>query len=591
MLGLLGTFLGMVDTLNGAVTALQGTTELQAIRAGLAAPIQGLGLAFGTSVAGVASSAMLGLMSTLSRRERIIATQNLDTQIASAFRVFSLAHTKQQTYSALQVQATALPDVADKLNTLADKLVTMSENIEQTLTAQQKTFHDSVSANYSELAHSIDKSLKETLAESGKLAGENIKPIIQTMMEEIKTETGNTHQTLTNTVQEQLSELSSSWHQQQLEHDKAKLQQWSEAFEQINQTSNQQLSNTGKQLMSELQQVTALQNDSVKSIVSEFAKSTDGLNEQWQQANQQTREQQQAVTSSLTNSTEQISEQLTHNTQQSMAAINTLVSRTEELVKTRLETEQNWLGNYEQRANQINDTLQTSLSQLRDEEQQRGQAALERLGQLEGKLTEHLTTLGKGLEEPMTKLIETASETPKAAAEVIEQLRGEIAKNVARENSLLEERGGIMTELDKLSASLAQTATDQRDSINSLINASEQMLQAASNKFDQKIDQEMGKINQANNQFSGNSIEMASLGEAFAQAVHKFDESNTGLIQNLHRIETSLEQANNRNDEQLAYYVAQARDIIDHSIVSQKTMFDELRQLGESPRITEAESA
>ena len=39
LLGLLGTFVGMVDTLQGAVTALQGTTELEAIRAGLAAPI------------------------------------------------------------------------------------------------------------------------------------------------------------------------------------------------------------------------------------------------------------------------------------------------------------------------------------------------------------------------------------------------------------------------------------------------------------------------------------------------------------------------------------------------------------------------
>ena len=40
MLGLLGTFVGMVETLQGAVIALEGTTELQAIRAGLAAPIK-----------------------------------------------------------------------------------------------------------------------------------------------------------------------------------------------------------------------------------------------------------------------------------------------------------------------------------------------------------------------------------------------------------------------------------------------------------------------------------------------------------------------------------------------------------------------
>ncbi|MEH6636804.1 MAG: hypothetical protein V7700_14860, partial [Halioglobus sp.] len=80
MLGLLGTFVGMVDTLKGAVFALEGTTELQAIRAGLAAPINGLSLAFGTSVAGVAASAMLGLIATLSRRDRILATRQLDSK-------------------------------------------------------------------------------------------------------------------------------------------------------------------------------------------------------------------------------------------------------------------------------------------------------------------------------------------------------------------------------------------------------------------------------------------------------------------------------------------------------------------------------
>ena len=57
MLGMLGTFLGMVVTFKGAVFALEGSTDLQAIRSALAAPIKGLGLSFGTSVAGVAAAA------------------------------------------------------------------------------------------------------------------------------------------------------------------------------------------------------------------------------------------------------------------------------------------------------------------------------------------------------------------------------------------------------------------------------------------------------------------------------------------------------------------------------------------------------
>ena len=95
MLGLLGTFVGMVDTLKGAVIVIEGTTELQAIRDGLVAPIKGLGLAFGTSVAGVATSAMLGLMSALCRRHRMLETRRLDTKLPTVFQDFSLIHHHQ----------------------------------------------------------------------------------------------------------------------------------------------------------------------------------------------------------------------------------------------------------------------------------------------------------------------------------------------------------------------------------------------------------------------------------------------------------------------------------------------------------------
>ncbi len=54
LLGMLGTFLGMVLTLRGTGIALENATDLQAVRGSLVAPVKGLGLAFGTSVAGVA---------------------------------------------------------------------------------------------------------------------------------------------------------------------------------------------------------------------------------------------------------------------------------------------------------------------------------------------------------------------------------------------------------------------------------------------------------------------------------------------------------------------------------------------------------
>ncbi|UUZ55737.1 hypothetical protein LP419_09470 [Massilia sp. H-1] len=89
MLGMLGTFLGMVVTLKGAVFTLEKTADLEAMRSALAVPVKGLGLAFGTSVAGVAASAVLGLMSALCRHERTQAGQLLDAKSATVLSGFS----------------------------------------------------------------------------------------------------------------------------------------------------------------------------------------------------------------------------------------------------------------------------------------------------------------------------------------------------------------------------------------------------------------------------------------------------------------------------------------------------------------------
>jgi hypothetical protein len=155
MLGMLGTFLGMVVTFKGAVFALEGSTDLQAIRSALAAPIKGLGLSFGTSVAGVAASAMLGLMSALSRRERVDVGRLLDSRIATVFRPFSLAHQRQETYRALQVQATTLPEVVNGLHALMEGMERRNQQLNEQLLGSQAQFHREVTTVYTGLADSV----------------------------------------------------------------------------------------------------------------------------------------------------------------------------------------------------------------------------------------------------------------------------------------------------------------------------------------------------------------------------------------------------------------------------------------------------
>jgi hypothetical protein len=251
---------------------------------------------------------------------------------------------------------------------------------------------------------------------------------------------------------------------------------------------------------------------------------------------------------------------------------------------------------------QLTAVLKDELETLRNDEEQRGEAAVNRLAQLEATVAAQLASLGKELEEPMARLIATASETPRAAAEVIDHLRREISNNIERDNGLLEERQRIMAELDTLAASLLQATNGQREAVESLVNTSAGIFKELGSQFDGHIDTEVSKLSaiaenlagsaaEIADNFAGSAIEMSSLGEAFTLAVNLFNESNSALVDNLSRIEQSLDKSAARSDEQLAYYVAQAREIIDHSMLSQKEIFDELRQLGQTaatPALDEA---
>ena len=51
------------------------------------------------------------------------------------------------------------------------------------------------------------------------------------------------------------------------------------------------------------------------------------------------------------------------------------------------------------------------------------------------------------------------------------------------------------------------------------------------------------------------------------------------MMEHLARVEESMDKYSTRNDEQMAYYVAQAREIIDHSMLSQKEIMDDMRRI------------
>jgi hypothetical protein len=597
MLGMLGTFLGMVVTFKGAVFALEGSIDLHAIRSALAAPIKGLGLAFGTSVAGVAASAMLGLLSAISRRERVDVARQLDSRIATVFRPFSLAHQRQETFKALQLQAHALPEVVDKLQAMMEGMERRSQQLNEQVLGSQAQFHREVSLVYTGLADTVGRSLKDSLTASAELAGASIQPVVEAAMTEIAQESKRLHERVSDAAQTQLKGLSAEFSATA----RTVSETWTTALQNHTRTSESQVNGLDRALaaftdtfeqrsagllVTVSQAASRSQSDQASADrqrldawTQALASMAATLQGEWQSVGEQTLAQQQAVCQTLEKTASEINERASSHASQTLGDMTRLLGQSEELIRSRTDSESQWMQQHGERMDQLASSLRAELGGLRDEEATRGNAAVERLGELQAALASHLATLGVALEAPMTRLMHTASEVPQAAAEVISQLRQEMSRLTERDNVALKERTGLVEQITALLQTTNQASGEQRAAIESLVGSAAAVLEKAGSQFSEILGIQACKTEDIAAHVTGSAVELSSLGESFSHGVQLFNATNEKLIESLQRIEGTMNQSMARSDEQLAYYVAQAREVIDLSITSQQGIVEDLRQL------------
>lgn len=616
LLGMLGTFLGMVVTLNGAVIALESTTDLQTIRASLAAPVKGLGVAFGTSVAGVAASAMLGLISALCRRERLLTAQLLDTRIATVLRGFSLTHQRQETFKALQFQAQALPEVVDKLQAMMAQMERQSAQLNERLLAGQESFHRDARGMYSDLAVAVDRSLKESLTESARLAGATIQPVVEATMTGIARETGALQEKLTATVTTQLDGLAArfgttvdtvaaTWSAALAKHEQVSdklngglqdaLADFTDSFGQRSAALLASVDGAHAALREDLAATTTAMAEETSMLHERLAATVetqlDGLSGRFGSAVTSVAD---TWTAALVRH-ERTSESLAVATQKSHEAFaDTFAQRAAALLaalqEAHVAARAELAAQDQERLATLTRALESMAASLHQEWQQAGTQTLAQqeqicrtLGETARELTVSAQAQASHTIDEVTRLMLSAAEAPRAAAEVIGQLRQELSASMARDNTLLEERSRIMETLGGLLDAINHASTEQRGAIDALVASSATLLDRVGSQFADRIEAESAKLGEVAAQVSGGAVEVASLGEAFGLAVELFSASNDKLMAALQRIEGALGKSMARSDEQLAYYVAQAREIIDLSIMSQKQIVDDLQQLSGKP--------
>ncbi|WP_175724595.1 DUF802 domain-containing protein [Burkholderia ambifaria] len=812
LLGMLGTLLGMVVTLKGTGAALESATDLDAIRASLIAPVKGLGFAFGTSIAGVATSAMLGLLSALVRRERVDAGQQLDAKIATTLRVHSSAHQRDESFRLLQRQADVMPALVDRLQTMMTTLEARSVALHDRQIESQQAFFDRTERAYAGLASNVGDALKESAAESARVAGAALQPVVAATMTGLAQEMAALRDTVTGAVQRQLdgltdgfekttenvtavwnraldeqrrtgdavatqlqttlgqftdtfaqrstdlldgvatrlesteSRLSDAWRdalarqeqvgetlagqqaqalgdaaatferhsgavlaamreshtglQTQLAaRDEERLSAWNASLAEMatklgdewqragahsagrqqeicdalaqttrdltaqaatfEQRSNDLLS-TIRESHSGLQtQLAARDEERLATWNASLTEMATKLGDEWQRAGVHSAGRQQEICDALAQTTRDLTAQAATFEQRSNDLLSTireshtglqmqLAARDEERLATwnasltematKLGDEWQRAGvhsagrqqeicdalaqttrdltaqavTFEQRSNDLlstireshtglqtqlaardeerlsawNDSLAAMAAALRDEWARTSEQAATRqqdicdtLTRTANDITAQAQVHASDTINEISRLVQAASEAPKAAADVVAELRQRLSDSMVRDTAMLEERSRLLATLETLLGAVNHASTEQRTAIDALVSTSADLLDRVGARFNDTVDAETRKLDAVAAQVTAGAVEVASLGDAFGAAVQIFGESNDKLLNHLQRIEAALEKSLARSDEQLEYYVAQAREVIDLSMMSQKQIVEDLQQI------------
>ena len=696
LLGMLGTFAGMVVTLRGTGQALQSATDLAAVRASLAAPVMGLGVAFGTSLAGVATSAMLGLLSALARRERLLAGQQLDARAATVLRAYSPAYQREESFALMRQQAEALPLLAERLQTLATQLEAQNGTLQERLLAGQERFHQQAESAYTGLAASVGRSLQDSLEGSARAASAALQPAVEATLAGLARETSalqtsvsagvqhhldslaqrfdahnadvarhwqqaldgqrQTHEALTTRLHDTLAGFGSGFQQSSAqlvdqlaaqlagatgtlaERSQALLAQQTQAHHAQAAHLQRQLSDTTTRLAGHTAQLLqgarqaladsqtqaaardAQQLQAWRDALAEHQRSTQALGAETRdalsgtaerfaqqvgtlqdgvaqahaalQAHAAERDAQQlaAWTTSLMQHT-QASQDLASRTQDALAAAAAQFAEQARLVNENADQRYTHLREQLSEQEQIRlATWQQSLTgmaaQLHQQWQQSGadgarqqQAVLAALADTAQTMASQSATQAASTLGEINRLLDAAAAAPRAAAEVIGELRDKLTDSMARDNAMLDERARVMQTLGTLLDAVNHASTEQRQAIDQLVGGSAEVLERTAQRFAERLEADSGRLAEAAAQIGAGATEIASLGDAFGQAVQAFGESNAQLTQHLQQLDATLAQSIARSDEQLAYYVAQAREVIDLSLSSQQQIVGDLQRL------------
>ncbi|KAF1694857.1 hypothetical protein CSC62_11435 [Pseudoxanthomonas jiangsuensis] len=572
LLGMLGTLLGMMATLRGTGLALESATDLEAMRGSLSAPVRGLGFAFGTSIAGVAASAMLGLLSALCRRERLAAVHRLDAEIATTLRPYSQAHQREQAFGLLRRQAELMPDLVERMQAMVAAVERQAAASHEQLAVRQQDFHERQEAAQARLAGTLEHALKAGVAESAQAVAAVLQPMAQATLDGLAREAAATHQAVAQATRQQLDGLASGFERAGA----AAAESWNAALavqREANADAALRLQETLDAFVAGFERSSAAL---VEGVAARLDRSAAGMDDTWQRSIALQAEANEAL---VARQGQALDAAAAHLERQAGELVRGLDGSHAQLHADLAAQDARRLEAWAAQLAAISEGLREDWTRAAQDAARSQQAVCATLERSAGQIAAQARDQAAQTIAEIERLVQAASEAPRAAAEVVAELRQKLSDSMVRDTAMLEERTQLIGTLGTLLDAVNHASTEQRGAIDALVATSAGLLEQVGTRFTDHVQAQTGKLENVAAQVAAGAGEVAGLGDAFGMAVQRFGESSAGLVERLQAIEGALERSLARSDEQLAYYVAQAREVIDLSLLSQQQIVAQLQQL------------
>ncbi|HET8933803.1 MAG TPA: hypothetical protein VFN67_10200 [Polyangiales bacterium] len=626
MLGLLGTLLGLFQTVHGAGHALTSASDVDALRRSLATPIAGLTRSFGCSAAGISASAMLGLSLALVRRRESRLLRAIHAYAAGPLRMHSPLRRQARALEQLANQgnvlpaaATALEGVSQKLGELSGQVIALQTNA---LEAQQEAFGELLASLRAELTRSAADSGEQLVSKLGPLLTQVAERSAEALTSQADAFAGVARELRTELSQdasERRKETSEALHSLRTQLDdaeRARAAAHSAELDKLATLASQSL-NEAERRERELaerwqQQLSRLdgQLEAVQTGEAERLRSLDAQLTHLRERDDSSRSDLDALTarvgSELTrlvgaldaqiegrsNLEREHAEHTLRAAQQLTAAATTLESQAGKqqatLEQTAVEQKATFTrlveqlpGMFEQAARSSHDSAQAAMAQLK-------QLTEQQLTQISQILSEDVATRAAAESNMVERAKSAFDHAERQSAEVSQLLervhellpqltdaaQAGAAQTLARLNELVEAQAERYASFE---AALQEARHEQAGALAT-------QLTEHANELEQRLARAVNAVQEAAAVWQASSAEMHAVASSFASSIERQREASDAWIESLGDVEGAVERAGqNAAHDALSDQLASTQEVFAKQLQFQRELFEQLRALRPSP--------